>query len=138
MQNQRIKKSMRTFFLIKVLKQLYFAHANVKMLMRISGISAMASAHDMSVAPVVSTSSISSTCLPSISGHFLLLQNSSLAFSHRAYLPLCVWVTLFRVRTMASVRSGMPVLPDIPCANSSLWLYPLLRSRLRCSGTGMI
>lgn len=57
-------ENLRALILLKPVRLFYFVHASVTMLMLIPSISASTSAQAPNVAPVVSTSSTSITCLP--------------------------------------------------------------------------
>jgi release factor glutamine methyltransferase len=53
--------------------------------------------------------------------------NKFRTFSHLAYCPLCVCVSVYLLLITTLVSIGIPVTTETPLARHSLWLYPLKR-----------
>lgn len=102
------------------------ANAKVSTLIRNPGMPRKASAQETTVAPVVSTSSTNKRCFPSkLPGK--IQANKFRTFSHLAYCPLCVCVSVYLLLITTLVSIGIPVTTETPLARHSLWLYPLKR-----------
>ena len=87
----------------------------MKRLTRVSGRAVMLFAHDAIVAPVVSTSSISSICLPcKASG--LAIVNIPSTFFHLSSRLLCVCVSFAFVRSTQPLSTGILLTADNPLA----------------------
>ena len=92
-----------------------YVYANVNMLIRQLQPCCIAMAQLVSVAPVVSMSSTSKMCFPSIASAFAS-ENIPSAFFQRSSRVLCVCVSLALVRTTQSFITGIPLLSDNPSA----------------------
>ncbi len=91
-------------------------------------------AQAFTVAPVVITSSTSSTMCPR--SKVPRTSTAPRTFARRALGESPVWGGVKRVRRSESLSIGIPVRSVNPRAKISAWLNPLSRLRLRCSGTG--
>ena len=98
----------------------HFVQASVTTLIRMPSISESTSAHASIVAPVVSTSSTSTTCLPLSRLLPGANANRFSVFIQRSKADLRVWVRLFLKRHKASASTGLPATSPMPFANHSL------------------
>ena len=94
-------------------------------------------AHDIIVAPVVTTSSIISICFPS-RGLLFLRINTSFTLSFLCHRFKCVWLAEKDFLFTAFFITGKWVISLTPRAISMLWLYPRDNCRFLASGIGNI
>ena len=99
------------------------------------GISRSPATHEVSVDPVVITSSTNKKWWGSW-GYSGFKLKSLFTFSNRSNLLLCVWVSVAFDRTRKSGVKGTPRDSDRPAPKYSAWLKPRVLYLLACNGTG--
>ena len=105
------------------------------MLTVVPGTCSIALQHDSMVAPVVTTSSTTSTWRP-VNASGCMTAKTLAMFSTLSIREWCVCDEVLRVRCTDVVSMGRLKTVAMPLQSSSLWLYPRFLCFFLCNGTG--